>query len=88
MPTLLDYRHSPEQPSNEELRDALAKALAMGQKAELRALRAKRTTWFDTAELDLMDALDATLGYSSTVFLRPGARELLARLAPTSTAQA
>ena len=88
MPTPPDYRHSPEQPSNEELRDAMAKALATGQKAQLRALRARRTTWFDTAELDLMAALDATLGYSSTVCLRAGARELLARLAPTATPQA
>jgi hypothetical protein len=34
-----------------------------------------------------MAALDATLGYSSTVCLRAGARELLARLAPTATPQ-
>lgn len=88
MPIPANYRHSQEQPSNEQLRDAMAKALATGQMAELRSLRAQRTTWFDTPELDLMAALDATLGYSSTVCLRPGARELLASLAPTPPVQA
>jgi len=59
-----DYGMRTEQPSNDELRQAYSNYVMTGTASWrdiLNDLRDRRTTWFDTEELDLRRAIDRVL---------------------------